>query len=309
MEKITGSGPILLFGGTGQVGSELSRTLPSLGPVVTPRRPDIDLADPDSMIRCIRASEPSLIINAAAYTAVDAAEQDTGTAEAVNATAPGIMAEEARRRNIPLIHYSTDYVFDGNPAETRPYCETDRPAPLNVYGQSKLNGERAIGAAAPAHLILRTSWVYSNHGNNIFLTVKRLAAERRELRMVDDQVGSPTFARSIAEATTAILRNSYSERPSSRCPSLSEASGRYHLSADGQTTWCGFAQAIVKAIVGGTINGDGPVAPKVTGIPTSDYPLPAKRPAYSVLDNSLLRETFGVALPSWQHQLRQCLEG
>jgi len=308
-EKTLGSGPILLFGGTGQVGSELVKRFRPIGGLVLPERPDVDLADPDSLKRCIQNAEPSLIINAAAYTAVDAAEEDSETAHAVNASAPGVMAEEAKRLGIPLIHYSTDYVFDGQPADgpttaVRPYRETDRPMPLNVYAESKLEGERAIKSVAPLHLILRTSWVFSTHGKNFFLTINRLAGERSELRIVNDQVGSPTYAGSIAEATAEIVRNCYADSESPNGPVLSEVSGCYHLSAAGKTSWCGFAEAIVaeRQNTGSADN------TRVSGIPTGEYPLPASRPAYSVLDNSLLHTTFGIVMPDWQSQLRKCVE-
>lgn len=306
-ENSPGSAPILLFGGTGQVGTELAKYLCPLGDLIMPQRADVDLSDPDALKRCVFTVEPSLIINAAAYTAVDAAEQDSETALAVNATAPGVMAEEAKRLGIPLIHYSTDYVFDGQPADgpsaaARPYRESDRPKPLNVYGKSKLDGEKAIEAVAPVHLILRTSWVYSTHGKNFFLTIRRLASERTELRIVDDQFGSPTYAGSIAQVTTEIIRKSLSERPAASGPTLFETSGCYHLSAAGQTSWYGFAQAIVaKEQDAGNAE-----RTAVRGIPSVEYPLPAKRPAYSVLDNSLLQTTFGITMTPWQDQLRQC---
>ena len=206
-----GGGPVLLFGATGQIGWELSRCLRPKGNVVAVGRSDADLADAATVAGFIRHHQPSFIINAAAYTDVDAAARNVDFAMAVNATAPGVMAEEAKRLGIPLVHYSTDYVFDGNPADgaaaaRRPYQESDAPAPLNVYGRSKLAGERAIQAVAPIHLILRTGWVYSQRRKNFFLTMRRLANDRDELRVVDDQIGSPTFAGSIAEATKHIAK-------------------------------------------------------------------------------------------------------
>jgi dTDP-4-dehydrorhamnose reductase len=302
---------IVLTGRTGQVGRELERALAPIGHVVATDRNTLDLADADSIRLCIRNAAPALIVNAAAYTRVDQAEQEPDLAMAVNGAAPGIMAEEARALGIPLVHYSTDYVFDGRGNATagtrpRPYCETDTPAPLNQYGRSKLAGERAIQAVGPQHLILRTSWVYSNRGANFLRTVRRLAGERDEFRIVDDQTGSPTWARAIAQATVAILAASWVDQATDRKagPPLSEADGLYHLSAADSTTWCGFARAIVE--IDAAVGRGRKV--RVTGIPTSEYPLPAARPAYSVLDSAAIKAAYCIALPGWRQQLVECLE-
>ncbi len=306
------SSVILLTGGTGQLGWELERALAPLGRVVAPRHDEMELADADAIRRRIRETEPSLIVNAAAYTKVDQAEEEPDLAMAVNGAAPGIMAEEAKRLGIPLVHYSTDYVFDGrgnadHGDAPRPYRETDPPAPLSQYGRSKLAGERAIQAVGPVHLILRTSWVYSTRGSNFLLTVRRLAAEREELRMVDDQTGSPTWARVLARTTAEILAVGWLDQGTGRDagPSLAEAGGLYHLSAAGATTWCGFARAIVEADAAA---GRGKKVP-VTGIATSDYPLPAARPSWSVLDNGAIKAALGVVPPAWEQQLAGCLGG
>ncbi len=310
------SGSIVLLGRTGQVGWELERALTPLGRVTALGRDELNLSDADSIRRRIRDSEPSLIVNAAAYTKVDKAEEEPDLAMAVNGTAPGILAEEAKRLGIPLVHYSTDYVFDGQGGAAangvpRPYTEADAPAPLNQYGRSKLAGERAIQAVGPVHLILRTSWVYAARGANFLATMRRLAGERDELRIVDDQTGNPTWARAIAGATARILAASW-VRPEGAVngpggagagPSLSEAGGLYHLSAAGATTWCGLARAIVEADAAA---GRGRNV-RVTGIPTSEYPLPATRPAWSVLDNGAIAAAFGIELPDWKRQLKLCM--
>lgn len=298
---------ILLIGATGQVGWELRRALAPLGRVIAPGRDTLDLADPDATRGTIREAAPALIVNAAAYTAVDRAEEEDGLATAINGTAPGVMAEEARRLGIPLIHYSTDYVFDGtgNVANgaPRPYREDDRPAPVNAYGRSKLAGEQAIRSVGPRHLILRTSWVYASRGANFLRTVRRLAAERDELRIVGDQIGSPTWARMIAEATAQIIAASGTSGPEAFAPEAPAPGGVYHLSAAGSTSWHGFAAAIVAADAAA---GRG-ASPTVTAITTGDYPLPARRPAYAVLDNGAIGRAFGIALPDWKAQLALCL--
>ena len=293
--------PILLFGGNGQGGWELRRALAPLGVVRALERGDVDLADGSALRRVVRHERPSLIVNAAAYTAVDRAENDAELAFAVNAKAPGILAEEAKRLDIALVHYSTDYVFDGT--ARRPYTEDDDPAPLGVYGESKLAGERAVADSGCAHLILRTSWVYSLRGANFLLTVRRLAGELEELRIVDDQYGAPTWSRMIAEATAVVL---------ARCGapgatrSFAERGGLYHLTASGQTSWHGFAEAIVDWLrkTHQTVR-----CKRIRAIPTSEYPTPAKRPANSLLDGTKLFETFGVAMPDWREQINLCLEG
>jgi dTDP-4-dehydrorhamnose reductase len=288
--------PVLLVGRTGQIGWELERALPPLGAIVALGRAELDLSNADAIRTRIRATAPCLIVNAAAYTAVDRAEQEPDLALSVNGAAPGVMAEEAERLGVPLVHYSTDYVFDGRSG--RPYVEDDPPAPLNAYGRSKLAGERAILAACSRHFIFRTSWVYAERGANFLRTIRRLAAERSELRVVDDQIGGPTWARAVAEATTLALG-----AIRSGAVALPKASGIYHLSAAGSTTWCGFAKRIVERDAAA---GRGKAIP-VLSIPTSEYPLPARRPAYSILDTGKFTSTFGLALPDWQVQLALCM--
>jgi dTDP-4-dehydrorhamnose reductase len=291
---------ILLLGANGQVGWELRRALAPLGPVRALERAEADLADPDALSRAVREAAPSLIVNAAAYTAVDRAEEEEALARAINADAPGLLAEEAKRLGIALVHYSTDYVFDG--AGDRPATESDFTAPLNAYGRTKLAGETAIRESGCAHLILRTSWVYSMRGANFLLTVKRLAAELEEMRIVADQTGAPTWARGIAGATALIL---------ARCGApgetgiLAEKGGLYHLTASGETTWHGLAEAIVDWM---RATGQPVRCKQVHPIPTSDYPTPARRPANSLLDCTKLRETFGIVIPNWRDQLDLCVD-
>lgn len=283
---------ILLTGMHGQVGWELMRTLAPLGEVVAVDRQTLDLSNPDSIRAIIREVKPGLIVNPAAYTAVDKAESEPELAMAVNGTAPGIMAEEAKLLGAAMVHYSTDYVFDGT--KTSPYLEDDTPNPLNVYGKTKLAGEDAIRASGVPHLIFRTSWVYGARGRNFLLTVRRLAQEREELKIVADQLGAPTWSRMIAEATAQILAQ--------RGPDLGEAGGLFHLTAAGQTSWHGFTQAILE-LAG---NGDKPL-PRLIPFTTQEYPLPAARPLYSQLSNAKLIKTFGIGLPSWHSSLALCL--
>ena len=281
---------ILLTGATGQVGYELERSLQGLGQVVALDRSRMDLADLDQVRRVIREVRPQLIVNPAAYTAVDKAESEPGLAMRINCEAPGVMAEEAKRLGAAMVHYSTDYVFDG----TKPgaYVETDPACPINVYGQSKLAGEQAIAAAGIDHLVLRTSWVYGLRGKNFLLTMLRLGAEREEVRVVADQFGAPTWSRTIADTTALILAQS---RPGGDW--WARNSGIYHLCSGGQTSWCGFSAAIM-AQAG--------LACRVAPIPASDYPVPARRPTNSVMDTGRLRRQFG-ELPDWQVALRLCL--
>jgi dTDP-4-dehydrorhamnose reductase len=271
---------ILLTGRSGQVGWELERSLAPLGQVTASDLATLDLADADATRRAVRAAKPDMIVNAAAYTAVDKAESERDAAFAVNATAPGVLAEESKRAGALLVHYSTDYVFDGT--KQAPYAEDDPPNPLNVYGASKLAGERAIVASGCRHLILRTSWVYGPRGSNFMLTMLRLARERPELQVVDDQIGAPTSSLAIARATAQLLRRG--------------AGGLYHLTAAGAVTWCGFARAIL-ARAG--------IATPVRAIRTEDYPTPAKRPRNSRLDCSRLRADFGLSLAPWEEQLSE----
>jgi dTDP-4-dehydrorhamnose reductase len=269
---------ILLTGATGQVGWELRRTLAPLGEVKFFDRFGLDLADTPPLVATVRALQPAVIVNAAAYTAVDKAESERDLAFAINATAPRVLAEEAKRIGALLVHYSTDYVFDGEKAS--PYVEDDPTHPLSVYGASKLAGEQAIARSGCRHLTLRTSWVYGPRGRNFYLTMLRLAKERPELKVVDDQVGAPTSSLEIARATAALLAKG--------------AQGLYHMSAAGETTWCGFARAILKRAG---------LATPVAAIRTEDYPTPAKRPRNSRLDCSKLRRETGIALAGWEAAL------
>jgi len=294
------TGPILLLGGNGQVGWELRRTLAPLGAVRALERADVDLADGGALSRIVRETAPSLIVNAAAYTAVDRAEGEAELVHAVNGAAPGILGEEAKRLGAGLVHFSTDYVFDGT--ASTPYRESDTPAPVNVYGQSKLAGEEAIEGSGCAHLILRTSWVYSMRGANFLLTVRRLAGELEELRIVEDQRGAPTWARLIAE-TTAIVLGACGAPTSSG--GLADRGGTYHLTAAGSTSWCGFATAIVDWL---REAGQPMRCRRVLPIPTSDYPTPARRPANSLLDCEKIQERFGLRMPDWNEQLRLCVD-
>lgn len=291
---------ILLLGGNGQVGWELRRALAPLGPVRALERAEADLADPDALIHVVRETAPSLIVNAAAYTAVDRAEEDEALARTINADAPGILAGEAKRLGIALVHYSTDYVFDD--VGEQPAMESDLTEPLNAYGRTKLAGEEAIRDSGCAHLILRTSWVYSMRGANFLLTVRRLAGELEEMRIVADQTGAPTWARGIAGATALILARC--EAPA-ETGILAEKGGLYHLTAAGETTWHGFAEAIVDWLRG---TGQPVRCKRVHPIPTSDYPTPARRPANSLLDCTKLRETFGIAIPDWREMLNLCVD-
>jgi len=292
---------ILLTGKNGQIGWELQRTLAPLGEVTAVDRREMDLADPDSMRKVIREVRPDLIVNAAAYTAVDKAESEPDLAMAVNGIAPGIMAEEAKRLNATMIHYSTDYVFDGT--KKTPYSEEDSPNPLNVYGKTKLAGERAVQAGGASYLILRTSWVYAARGRNFLLTILKLARERSELKIVDDQVGAPTWSRLLAEVTSQIVAQLFSPRCRTATP-MADVSGIYHAVSAGSTSWHGFAAKILEGIPGRTIKKPLRLIP----IPTSDYPLPAARPGNSCLSSEKLMRTFGTAFPSWEASLALCLD-
>jgi dTDP-4-dehydrorhamnose reductase len=281
---------ILVTGANGQVGWELQRVLAPLGRVVAVDQQQMNLAEPDGIRRVTREVSPNLIVNTAAYTAVDKAESEPELAVAVNATAPGVLAEEAKRLKAAVVHYSTDYVFDGG--KTGAYTEDDQPDPLGVYGRTKLAGEGAVRDSGVPHLILRTSWIYGARGHNFLLTMRRLAAERPELRVVDDQVGAPTWCRALAEITGQML---------AVCGpfGLAERSGLYHVTNAGETSWCGFARRIVE---------QSGLRTPVTAIRTSDYPTPARRPANSRLSNDKLRRVFGLALPDWRESLALCLD-
>lgn len=286
---------ILVTGGTGQVGFELMRAFASMGEVIAPSRSTLDLTDPAAIASFVRRLRPQIVLNAAAYTAVDRAEKEVAMAHAVNAHAPEVLAVEARRTGALLLHYSTDYVFDGSKAA--PYQEQDPTSPLNVYGATKLAGEQAVLAAHDEALVLRSSWVYGLRGTNFLLTVRRLAAAGGPLRIVDDQWGSPTWCRSIAQASARILSGT-GEGGELR---LRGQPGLYHLACSGCATWCAFARRIVAL-------GDDPSV-VVEPIATSDYPTAARRPSYSVLDCSLLEKTFKVVMPSWQDALELALAG
>lgn len=281
---------ILLTGAAGQLGRELKRSLACLGEVIARDRQQLDLAQADALRDAVRAVAPTVIVNAAAYTAVDQAETEPTVADAINALAPAILAEEAKRLGAMLIHYSTDYVFDGRKAA--PYTEDDTPAPLSAYGRSKRAGELAIAAADSRHLIFRTSWVYGLHGANFMKTMLRLGRERSELRVIGDQFGAPTWTRHLADVTALIAARK--EVPN----------GLYHLAAAGETSWHGYAEAIfAEAQRAGLID----KAPVVHRIASANYPLPAPRPANSRLDCAKFRRDFGLALPDWRAGLADCL--
>jgi dTDP-4-dehydrorhamnose reductase len=287
---------ILILGKQGQVAWELQRTLASLGHVTVFGSQDLDLANPDQIREKVRSIQPDIIVNAAAYTAVDKAETESDLCISINAIAPGILAELARESQALLVHYSTDYVFDGTKGGA--YVETDPTNPLSVYGASKLAGEQAIIQVDCPHLIFRTTWVYGNRGKNFLLTILRLAAEKQELKIVADQIGSPTWSRSISEATAQIIAQCRHD--------LASIKGLYNLSAAGKTSWHGFANQIVDRAR--SINPELDLAiEQILPIPTTDYPTPAQRPANSVLDNSKILADFGVQLPDWKVSLEQCL--
>ena len=298
---------ILVTGKNGQVGFELQRRLAGLGQVIAVGRDEMDLSDPDAIRRAVREAKPDLIVNAAAYTAVDQAESEPELALAINGVAPGILAEEARRLGAALIHYSTDYVFDGS--KPAPYTEEDEPRPINVYGRTKLAGERAVQAVDVPHLILRTSWIYGARGKNFLLTILRLAKERNELSIVDDQVGAPTWSRTLAAATGTILEHLRYSQPAFR-DACDGKRGVYNLTAVGQTSWHGFAAAIL-ANAASTRPGQPAFAldrvPVLKPIPTGQYPLPAPRPRNSVLSNAKLQRAFGLVMPDWKASLADCM--
>jgi dTDP-4-dehydrorhamnose reductase len=283
---------ILLLGQYGQVSQELQRALQGTDELTVLGRDQLDMAKPELIRQQLQRLRPELIINAAAHTAVDQAESESQLSFAINATAPGILAEAAAELSVPLIHYSTDYVFDGNHAE--PYRESDATNPLSVYGRSKLAGEQAIQAVGGMHLILRTSWVYSQHGKNFLLTMQRLLQERDSLSVVDDQIGAPTWAGTIAQTTAQLITQ---WRTGHAGPW-----GVYHLTAQGETSWFGFASAIAAHL-----RGQGKRVATLQPIPSSAYPTPAQRPLNSRLDCSRLQQDWHVQLPDWQTALEQCL--
>ncbi|MGC2210839.1 MAG: dTDP-4-dehydrorhamnose reductase [Candidatus Korobacteraceae bacterium] len=288
---------ILLTGVHGQVGTDLLPLLRPLGEVVAASRAECDLASLESIRTLVADVRPDVIVNPAAYTAVNDAEAHRELACAINATAPGVLAEEARKAGAMLVHYSTDYVFDG--AKPGAYTEDDVPAPLNVYGASKLAGERAVAAAGGRFLVLRTSWVYGANGNNFLKTILRLAAEREELKIVDDQVGAPTSSMQLAQATARLVRQ-LSAKIEPEFPS-----GLYHATADGSVSWCGFAQAIVAAMQAAA--GEPLRVRRILPIRSEEYPTPARRPLNSVLSNQKFERTFGFRLESWQQGLAEAV--
>jgi dTDP-4-dehydrorhamnose reductase len=291
-------GRILIVGSAGQVGRELQRSFAGAGELLCWDKSEVDLAAEDQVRAMVRDAEPNLILNASAYTAVDRAESEPDTAFAVNAQAPRVLAEEARRRNILLVHYSTDYVFDGT--KDGPWLETDQPNPLNVYGKTKLAGEQEIQNVGGKYLIFRTSWVYGPRGNNFLLTMLRLGKERDKLSIVDDQIGAPTTSIELSNATRSIV-----EKVASGTFGGSENwAGIYHMTCGGSTSWFGFARAIF-ASAASLLNG---TEPKIHPILTESYPTPAKRPRNSVLSNEKLGAQFAVQLPSWETALRQTVQ-
>jgi dTDP-4-dehydrorhamnose reductase len=300
---------LLVTGAHGQVGWNLERTLAPLGEVVAMTRDQLDLSNLDAVSRAVRDTGAKIVINAAAYTAVDKAESEPELARTINTLAPARMAEELVKTGGTLIHYSTDYVFDGS--KSAAYVETDPTGPMSVYGRTKLEGEQAILATGCEHVILRTSWVYDVRGKNFLRTVLRLARDRDELRMVGDQFGAPTWARTIAEATAAIAVQVLRQPGEPDC----EARGVFHLTSAGETSWAGFARAILEDYeelldwpaetgeFGGELQ-----AKRVVDITTEEYPTPAKRPKNSVLSNAKIQAAFGIAMPEWRSQLRLAMQ-
>jgi len=288
--------PLLLFGAGGQVGWELRRSLSLLGEVVAVDQAQVDLQDVQAVRAIIDEVRPTAIINAAAYTAVDRAESEPDQAHAINARAPAVMAEAAKTLEVPLVHYSTDYVYDGQ--KSGPYVETDATAPLSVYGTTKRAGDEAIMAAGCRYLILRTTWVYAARGHNFIKTILRLAAERDALRIVADQVGTPTSAELIADITAIALRKLLADE---------HEGGLYHCAATGNTSWHGYARYIVEQAT--ACGMDLKVTPEaIEPIPTSAYPVPAARPANSVLNCQRLENDFHITLPDWQVHVARTIE-
>jgi dTDP-4-dehydrorhamnose reductase len=284
---------ILVTGKNGQVGWELQRTLAPLGQIIAVDADNMDLCDVDAIRRKVREVAPHIIVNPAAHTAVDKAESEPDLAMSINGTAAGVLAEEAKKLDALLIHYSTDYVFDGT--KVSPYTEVDAPNPQSVYGKTKLAGEQAIQAVGGKHLILRTSWVYGVHGGNFVKTILRLAKERIELRIVADQYGAPTWARLLAESTAQII-GQYSE----------DKSGVYHLTSNGRSNWHEFAEEIVRL----ACQYDDFLKDKlltIHPIATHEYPVPAQRPANSSLSTQKIHNTFGLTLPRWEDDLAECV--
>jgi len=286
---------ILVAGGTGRLGRALLAALAPLGEVLAPARQELDFGSDESIRRALRAVRPDIVVNAAGYTTVDKAESEPALALRLNGIAPGILAEEAKRLGALLVHYSTDYVYDGKLA--RPYTEEDPPNPVNAYGRTKLAGEQAVRAAAGAHLILRTSWIYDEHRYSFVRAILHLARAQPVLRVVSDQVGSPSSARALAEATAALLRQEAHARANS---------GIYHFSAPDHVSRCEFARAIIR--IAAEVSGRPEGWARVQPITSAEYPLPAMRPRRPVTDTARLKRVFGVELPRWEAQLRAFLE-
>ena len=287
----------LITGAKGQVGWELQRTLSTLGSVVVIDREELDLTDPDLIRGFVRDLRPTVIVNAAAYTAVDQAEREEELAYKINAEAPRVLAEEAKHLHAAFVSYSTDYVFDGT--ATEPYTEESAPNPLGAYGRTKLAGDEAVASVGGAYFIFRTSWVYGTRGTNFYLTMLRLAGEEKPIRVVEDQIGAPTWSRSIAEATAQVLARLGAGSSDNRFDSMSEVNGIYNLVSTGGTSWFGFAKAILEP------QGQ---AGLLTPISTDQYPTAARRPQFSVLSTEKVERTFGVHMPHWRDSLAHVME-
>ena len=290
---------ILLFGKNGQVGWELNRSLQPLGEAVALGRKDADFSNPESLRNIVRETKPDVIVNAVAYTAVDKAEDEKDLALVINGASPGVLAEEALKINALLVHYSTDYVFDGT--KNSPYVEDDKPKPVNLYGRSKLAGEQVIKSSGCDYLILRTSWVYSSRGHNFLLTMLKLAREREELSVVADQIGSPTSARLIADTTAHCIKQSVKERLVGIF-----SSDLYHLTSSGYTSWHGFAEEVINTVKKKPASKL--IIKQLKAIPTADYPTPAMRPMNSQLALKKLESIFSLKMPGWRNELELCIE-
>lgn len=288
---------IVLFGKNGQIGQEIFSMMAAHNDVSAFNSREVNLAVPDQIRNAIRNEQPTLIINAAAYTAVDKAEEEPDAAMQLNGIAPGIIAEEALRAKASLIHFSTDYVFSGN--QRTPFSESDPTQPLGVYGKTKLEGERGIQESGCNYLILRTSSVYGMRGRNFFLTMTRLAREKKELKVIDDQIMTPNWCHTLATATNDIIE-SFFTKGSTPGSSLAKLSGIYHLSCRRETSWFGFTKRIVESL-------DLDHPPRLIPISTREYGSPTPRPEYSVLDGKKLKETFGIQMPSWEKDFGKCL--
>jgi dTDP-4-dehydrorhamnose reductase len=288
---------ILLTGKTGQIGEELNNIIGDLGNLIAVDKEQLDLSKPNSIEPVILDIKPDIIINSAAYTAVDKAEEEPDLAMTVNAVAPGLLAKAARKVGAGLIHYSTDYVFDG--CSEISYKEEDLPNPLNVYGKTKLAGEQAIAEVGIPFLIIRTSWVYSLHGKNFLRTIKKLAEEKDTIQVIEDQIGAPTWARSIALKTHQIIKQCLNKKWLET--KESNLSGIFHVTSQGKTSWHGFAREVLNMY-----NTSQNI--KLIAIPTSDYPTPAVRPANSLLNNEKIHKVFGIDMPQWEDALKDCMD-